>query len=131
MNDQIRKAITDNMSYKFVALFITLILWLTVLGKRDFNYEAEMKVSYRLSSAYAFETTPPSTIKVFVRAKRKQIKQLKKFLNSEILDIRVPRQSTGRVELYISEQDLGLPDGLRVLKIEPHRIEVQIKRKDG
>jgi hypothetical protein len=28
--------VTENFSYKMVALFISLILWLTILGRRDF-----------------------------------------------------------------------------------------------
>ena len=32
-----RQFLFENFSYKLVALFISLILWMTILGRRDFQ----------------------------------------------------------------------------------------------
>ena len=38
--------VTENGSYKLVALFITLVLWVTFLGRREGVYTGEVTLEY-------------------------------------------------------------------------------------
>ena len=41
--------ITENGSYKLVALFVTLILWITIMGRRNFDYEVDLVLVPQIS----------------------------------------------------------------------------------
>ena len=44
--EKIKSSIADNFSYKIVALFIALILWLSILNKRDFILTKEVDIDF-------------------------------------------------------------------------------------
>jgi hypothetical protein len=85
----------ENGSYKLVSLFVTLILWVTILGRRDFMLTKDMDVEFLL---------PPNAVMQSARGERK-------------ISVKVsgPRTALKNIEV---------PFGVKVVSIDPDAIEV-------
>ena len=65
---------TENFSYKVVALFISLILWLTILGRRDFVMSKNIEIDLITSPGQAVVAQTTDQIKVKVSGPRTALK---------------------------------------------------------
>jgi len=119
--------IFENGSYKLVSLFVTLILWVTILGRRDFMLTKDMDVEFLL---------PPNAVMQSVRGERKiSVKvsgprtALKKFAQSpgsitfDLTKSEVEQKNT-KVKAVIQVKNIEVPFGVKVVSIDPDSIEV-------
>lgn len=119
--------IFENGSYKLVSLFVTLILWVTILGRRDFMLTKDMDVEFLL---------PPNSVMQSVRGERKiSVKvsgprtALKKFAQSpgsitfDLTKSEVDQKNT-KVKAVIQVKNIEVPFGVKVVSIDPDSIEV-------
>ena len=74
-----RDTLTDNLSYKIVSLFIALILWLTILGRRDFSLTKTIDLELMTGPNKVVVTQNVEIAKVKVSGPRTA---LKKFMDS-------------------------------------------------
>ena len=49
--ERLKDGLFENGSYKLVALFISLILWLTILGRREFVVNKEIEVEFTVAQS--------------------------------------------------------------------------------
>lgn len=121
-----------NFGFKVVALFISLILWLTILGRRDFvlNKDIPLKIQTGADMRVAAQTS--DHIKVKVSGPRSS---LKKFLDSpstQGITIDVSQKGEGVVYVDIPMTKIEVPLGVRVIGVRPHQIQVEVvKEKDS
>lgn len=119
--------IFENGSYKLVSLFVTLILWVTILGRRDFMLTKDMDVEFLL---------PPNAVMQSSRGERKiSVKvsgprtALKKFAQSpgsitfDLTKSEVEQKNT-KVKAVIQVKNIEVPFGVKVVSIDPDAIEV-------
>lgn len=117
----------ENGSYKLVSLFVTLILWVTILGRRDFMLTKDMDVEFLL---------PPNAVMQSARGERKiSVKvsgprtALKKFAQSpgsitfDLTKSEVDQKNT-KVKAVIQVKNIEVPFGVKVVSIDPDAIEV-------
>ena len=117
----------ENGSYKLVSLFVTLILWVTILGRRDFMLTKDMDVEFLL---------PPNAVMQSARGERKiSVKvsgprtALKKFAQSpgsitfDLTKSEVEQRNT-KVKAVIQVKNIEVPFGVKVVSIDPDAIEV-------
>jgi hypothetical protein len=117
----------ENGSYKLVSLFVTLILWVTILGRRDFMLTKDMDVEFLL---------PPNAVMQSARGERKiSVKvsgprtALKKFAQSpgsitfDLTKSEVEQKNT-KVKAVIQVKNIEVPFGVKVVSIDPDSIEV-------
>jgi hypothetical protein len=122
-----KEMIFENGSYKLVSLFVTLILWVTILGRRDFMLTKDMDVEFLL---------PANTVMQTLRGERKvSVKvsgprtALKKFAHSpgavtfDLTKSEVREKDT-KVRAVIQMKNIEVPFGVKVVAIEPDSLEV-------
>jgi hypothetical protein len=105
---------------------IALILWLTILGRRDFVFTKTMEVDL---------ATAPDTQVISISAERVKVKvsgqrlPLKKFLEAsgvQNLSFDIADKKEGSFELFVSPEMIEVPAGVKVLSIRPTRLRVQV-----
>ena len=117
--------VTDNFSYKMVALCVTLILWVTILGRRDFTVSRDMEIEYILPGHLVMATMAPRRMQVTVAGPRMAIKKFQQ-RNSPLL-VDLGRASQGKSLVRLGEEQLDLPFGARVVKIDPEQFFVNLR----
>ncbi len=125
--DRYKFLFTENISYKLVALFVALILWVSILGRRDFVLTKEIEISFLTVRGYSVVSQSVDRIKVKVSGSQSIMKKFKE-KNSK-LTIDATENQPGIFEFDIYQSLIDLPAGLRVLSIKPNSIKVEISEK--
>lgn len=122
-----KNLIVENGSYKLVALFVTLILWVTILGRRDFVLTKDMDVEFLLPRSIAVAPSAGRERKVTVKVSGPRM-ALKKFAqNPGTITIDLGRQAEpGPVRAVITSRNVEVPFGVKVLSVTPDTINVNL-----
>ncbi len=119
--------IFENGSYKLVSLFVTLILWVTILGRRDFMLTKDMDVEFLLPRATIMESRlGERKISVKVSGPRTALKKFAQSPGSITFDLtksEVTDKNT-RVKTVILTKNIEVPFGVKVVSIDPPALEV-------
>lgn len=119
--------IFENGSYKLVSLFVTLILWVTILGRRDFMLTKDMDVEFLLPKAAVMESRPGERkVSVKVSGPRTALKKFAQSPGSITFDLtkaEVTERNT-RVKTAIQTKNIEVPFGVKVVSIDPPALEV-------
>jgi len=129
--------IFENGSYKLVALFVTLILWVTILGRRDFVLSKDMDIEFLLPKSVAIAPTSGQSdvdhhVTVKVSGPRMALKRFAQ--NPGTITIDLAKSQPGPVQATISPRSVEVPFGVKVLSVTPNVIAVsliQAEREDG
>lgn len=117
--------IFENGSYKLVALFVTLILWVTILGRRDFVLSKEMDVQFMMPAGLTISRTDiAQRITVKVSGPRMALKKFAQDPGTITVDLMNSR--SGKVEAVITPPSVKVPFGLKVLSVNPDVIQVTL-----
>ena len=121
-----KSIIVENGSYKLVSLFVTLILWITILGRRDFVLSQDMEIEFLLPRSIAV-APGGSDRHVTVRVSGPRM-ALKKFAqNPGTITIDLARQlDPGPVRATISPRNVEVPFGVKVLSVSPDMLNVTL-----
>lgn len=117
---------TENFSYKLVALFISLILWLTILGRRDFVLSKNIDLELITAPGTQVVAQTSDHIKVKVSGPRSS---LKKFLESSVsqsIVLDISQRGEGFVYVDIPLAKIDVPLGVRILGIRPNQIQAEV-----
>lgn len=118
---------TDNLSYKFVALGVAMILWLSMLSRRDSIMAKDFELNLKLPPHTELASPVPQIIRVEVAGPRvalKKINQLNPDFNVDLSGAKI-----GRQVVQLSRSGLNLPIGARVLSIDPQEFSVEIREQ--
>ncbi|UXR63607.1 hypothetical protein EZJ49_11025 [Bdellovibrio bacteriovorus] len=118
--------VTENFSYKVVALFISLILWLTILGRRDFVLSKNIDVELITAPGTHIVAQTTDHIKVKVSGPRSS---LKKFLESSLsqnITLDISQRGEGVVNVDIPLNKIEVPLGVRILGVRPNQIQAEV-----
>jgi hypothetical protein len=118
--------VLENGSYKLVALFVTLILWVTILGRRDFVLSKEMDIEFLLPRTIAIaESNHARHVTVKVSGPRMALKKFQ--ANPGTITIDLGRQvEPGPIKATITPRNVEVPFGVKVLSIAPESITVHL-----
>ena len=111
--------LSKNTGYKVVALFITLILWLTILGRRDFVMTRELPVHFLLPERYQFFKKPVETVKVQISGTRHALKKLSRDIEGQAVVIDLAEEIPGRIKKKITSDMVDLPLGANLIWVDP------------
>lgn len=123
--------ITENFSYKVVALFISLILWLTILGRRDFVLSKNIDIDLVTAPGTQIVAQTADHIKVKVSGPRAS---LKKFLESAVsqgITLDISQKGEGVVNVDIPLVKIDVPLGVRILGVRPNQIQAEVVKVKG
>lgn len=128
--DEIKKykfIIFENFSYKLVALIISLILWLSLLSRRDFITTKEFDIDVLTSENLLVLTQTNDRLRVKVSGPQPLLKKFKN--SSQVIAFDMTDKPAGFYDLDISASKIDVPKGLKVIGIRPNSIHVEIVEK--
>ncbi|MFP5520031.1 MAG: CdaR family protein [Bdellovibrionia bacterium] len=118
--------LTDNMSYKVVSLIIALILWITILGRRDFVMTKSIEIDLLAAPGTTVVSQTADQIKVKVSGPRTALKKFMDSATSQSLAIDVAKQGIGNVDIQVPVSKIEVPLGVRVVGVRPNVIRAEI-----
>jgi len=121
----VKAALTDNLSYKFVALGVAVILWMSMMGRKDATLVKDFELQVLLGANLEMETSIPQLVKVEVVGPRVALKKINQM--SPVFTVDLTSARAGRQVIQLSREGLNLPIGARVLSIEPREFMVVLR----
>lgn len=121
--------LTENFSYKLVALFITLILWLTILGRRDFVLSKKIDVELQTRPGQVVVAQTADNIRVKVSGPRAALKKFMENPQSQSLVIDVSERGEGVLDVDVPLNKIDVPMGVKILGIRPNVIRAEVAAK--
>jgi YbbR domain-containing protein len=121
----VKLALTDNLSYKFVALGVAVILWMSMMGRKDSTLVKDFELQVLLGANLEMETSIPQLVKVEVVGPRVALKKINQM--SPVFTVDLTSARAGRQVIQLSREGLNLPIGARVLSIEPREFMVVLR----
>ena len=125
-----KAAFTENISYKIVSLFIALILWLTILGRRDFSLTKSLEVELLAGPHQAVTMQSADSIKVKVSGPRTALKKFMESGLSQLISIDVSQLGEGDVDIEVPLKHIDVPFGVKVISVKPSVVRAHIVHKD-
>ncbi len=122
-------SLLENGSYKIVALFISLILWLTILGRRDFVFSKNIDIEIQTSSTLSVIEQSHSYVRVRVTGPRASLKKFMESNSNQAMLLDISSMGEGKIEIPISEKKLDLPLGVRVVSLKPQKVEATVVQR--
>ncbi len=122
----IKEWLMENGSYKIVALLITLILWVTVLGSKDLNIYKSAKLDIRLPEELIVANPIADQVQIQISGSRLSLKKIHKGIPPITLNLRDAKP--GRTVIPIPTEEIGLPFGSKILGITPSSLVLDIDR---
>ncbi len=129
MKRKLRAFFTENLSYKMVSLFIALILWITILGRRDFVVAKKVDIELIPPPGYTVVSQSVDTIKIKVSGPRTALRRFIENGVSQIVTLDLSSKGPGRYEVEIPRGRVDVPFGVKLMTMQPEKIEVQIDKK--
>ncbi len=126
------RTLTENASYKLVALVVATVLWLTMQGRRDTVLSREVELQVLLAPNLAITNPIPQVIKLEVSGPRVALRKLAERAEPITVDLR--RTQAGRRVVTLNRDNLNLPLGAKVVSLQPNEflaviVELESKRE--
>lgn len=124
MRAKLRQSFKENLSYKLVALFVALVLWLTMLGRQNTVVSRELELQFLLPQNTVLSQPVETSVRVEVSGPRTALKKFSELNSAFEVDLRDLPSGTNLV--YLQGGALNLPLSVRVISLEPETITVEI-----
>ncbi|MBX2986395.1 MAG: hypothetical protein KF802_00730 [Bdellovibrionaceae bacterium] len=121
----IKEFFTENVSYKLVSLFIALILWTTILGRRDFIYSRTIDLDFRASPGFSV-VAQPEQVRLRVSGTRSSLRRFMEATASQSLLIDLTSRGPSVIEMNVPLDKIDIPLGVKVLSVRPSVIRAEI-----
>lgn len=131
MKRRVSNIFTENLSYKVVALFISLILWLTILGRRDFILTKSVDVELLTGQGYVAISQSSEQVKFKVSGPRSALKKYLESSASDIVTLDVTDKKAGTYSIEIPSSKFDVPLGVKILSVRPTKIRANIIESKG
>ena len=116
--------VPENLSYKLVALGVAILLWLSMLGRKETSMLKDLEVQVQTAPGLEMSGAPLPLIRAEISGPRVAIKKINQM--NPIYTVDLTNAAEGRHLVQLSRQGVNLPVGARVLSLEPSDITVQI-----
>lgn len=125
--EKIKVNILDNFSYKVVALFIALILWLSILNRRDYIVSKDLDVDFVTAQNMTVAAQSNDRIRVRVSGPQPLLKKYRE--SSQFIALDISDKSPGFYDVDMNASKVDVPRGIRVIGIRPNTIRVEVVEK--
>ena len=126
--EKMKSSLLDNFSYKIVALFIALILWLSILNKRDFIVTKDIELEFVTSESLVVAAQSSAQLKVKVSGPQPFLKKYRE--SSQILAFDLSDKPAGFYDVDMNASKIDVPKGIKIIGIKPNTIRVEIVQRD-
>ncbi len=119
----------ENLGYKVLATLMTLILWISVLIRRDFVIHKEVPLKIYVQPPFEMVDQTDSKVDLKLEGPRNILFQFSKdkTISSILIPIENPREGLNTVLIHVD--NLKLPPGIKVNSMEPTYIKVNLVKK--
>ncbi len=131
MKRRFSNVLTENFSYKVVALFISLILWLTILGRRDFVLSKNIDVDLVTAPGTQVVAQTADHIKIKVSGPRASLRKFLENAVSQNITLDISQKGEGLIIVDIPLQKIEVPMGVRILGVRPNQIQAEVVKLKG
>ena len=114
----------ENGSYKLVALLVTLILWVTILGRRDVLMTLDLPVEYLLPKGLVIEQVLERKVIVTVSGTRSALRRFQNNRTSIMVDL--TQNPPGSYKAKILSHHVDVPFGVKVISVTPSEFNVTL-----
>ena len=121
-----KRAFTNNVRLKFVALVLSITLFILVNSDKDAVIGAHIGVSYTMPDDKVLVSEPIDQVRITVKGSWRRIKR---FDEREVGKIHVDLTNFASGEYQFQEDELRLPDGLELLSINPPSIRITFESR--
>ncbi len=121
--------VTENFSYKMVALFISLILWLTILGRRDFVLSKKIDIELQTGAKQVVVAQTADNIRVKVSGPRAALKKFMDNPQTQSILIDISDRGEGVLDIDVPLNKIDVPMGVRILGVRPNVIRAEVSTK--
>lgn len=115
----------ENLSFKFVALGVALILWVSMMSRRDSTLVREFDLQLILGPRVELVSGAPEAVRVEVAGPRVALKKLNQI--NPIFTVNLSSAKPGHQTVRLSRDGLNLPIGTHIVNIEPAEIEIELR----
>lgn len=126
MKDFLRDLFTENVSYKLMALFITLVLWFTILGRRDFVFTANIDIDLRAVRGTRVVMQSAEKLRVRLSGPRTALKRFMENPANQALIIDLSGRREGVYDLEVPVHRLDVPMGVKILSSRPTSLRIEL-----
>jgi hypothetical protein len=120
---------TDNLGYKVLATLITLILWVSVMGRADYVVSRTIKIKINFPGQYVLVSQSVKEVQIKLEGPRNRLLQYSSIREEMPLEFNIEHPIDGALDLPISFDQLEIPSGIKLLSIKPNYLRVEFKRK--
>lgn len=117
--------LSEDTSYKIVAFLVTLVLWVTILGRRNSVMTKDMNVEYLVRNNYIVTNDARKSVRIQLSGPRMILKQY--LHGDQAYTVDLWNVGLGKHQLRLSQKGLNLPAGVKLLSVTPKDIVVVIK----
>ncbi len=121
--------LTQNLSYKLVSLFIAMVLWMTILGRRDFIVNKEFELEIVSAPHIQVQALSANKVNVKVTGSKNSLRQFVDRGASTVVVVDLSSKEDGNYDIEIPIQKFDLPFGVKVLQVRPNQIHVKLVRR--
>ena len=118
--------ISHNLSFKIVSLIISIILWVAVLGRRDFIVTKSLEIDLVLSSRMQVSAQSTDRVKVKVFGPRAAVRKFIEGGYSQFITVDLSQKDVGRHKIILENERIDIPFGAKLLNIQPKEIDVEL-----
>lgn len=130
MRFKVKDLFLENLSYKVVSLFIALILWLTILGRRDFTGTRNVEVDVVVASQYVLQSQSSDHIKVKISGPRTALRRFMDSGSAQVLTLDLSNYNEGQYDVEVPLQKIDIPFGVKIVSVKPNHLQIKIGKRD-
>ena len=117
---------SENLSYKIVSLFIAIILWLTIMGRRDLTLTRNIEIEFKVAPHYRIVGQTADKLRLRLSGPRSALKELMGEVKGKTLEVDISDRGPGIFDIDVPVDRIEIPAGLRILSIRPNLVRVEV-----
>jgi hypothetical protein len=121
------RLIVDNGTYKMVALFITLSLWVFIFERQEMVRTKVLELDFILPPGISITNDVIKKVQFKVKGPRMGLKKFSE--SSDSINVDLSNAHPGKTVVRIYEDILQLPHGVEVVSIAPSSLVVELEKK--
>lgn len=130
MKRYFRGAFTENLNYKLVSLFIAVILWITILGRRDFVHTKFMALDVKTAQGMVVHRSADQ-VRVRLSGTRSALKKFVENERANTLALDLSGKEPGTYDYELNPEMVKPPLGVKVLSLRPSLVRIEISLPQG
>jgi YbbR domain-containing protein len=126
-----RSLLQENLNYKVMALLIAIILWITILGRRDFVYTTNVALSLKSSRGTKVVLQTADRVQLRISGPRMALRRFIDNPENQEIALDISGRPPGVHEIDIPLHQLEIPLGVKVLSFRPASIRFETQLESG